>query len=129
MASLEIASEATRAGLYTALGVALFKLAETVLRRSGHKHRETLEEIDASLHVGAVMREEQRKRIEQLETRLEKVEAELDRAYQRIETLESALASEQNARKDAEAEVRILKRAQRTPVPPSRPPEPPEKET
>ena len=122
MASLDMASEATRAGLYTALGVALFKLMETALRRAGHKHQETLEEIDATIHAGAAMREELRKDNDYLRGRLEKVEAELDRVYQAKETLERALAAEKSVRQDAEAEVRILKRAQRTPIPPSRPP-------
>ena len=123
MASLDITSEVGKAGGYAVIGGLLLKMVESLLRRAGHHHKETLDEIDASLHVGAVMREEQRKRIEQLESRLEKVEAELNRAYQRIDVLEKALAIERDARQDAEAEARILKRAQRTPIPPSKPSE------
>jgi septal ring factor EnvC (AmiA/AmiB activator) len=120
---LDVHGEAGRAGFYALVGGVLLKLAELVLRRSGRKHHETLAEIDASLHVGAAIREELEKRCNFLEKKVKKLEWDLEESENQLDELQKALNASESARQDAEAETRLLKRAQRTPVPPSRPPE------
>lgn len=123
MLGLDVPGEAGRAGFYALAGGVLLKLAELLLRRSGRKHHETLAEIDASLHVGAAIREELEKRCAYLEKRVKKLEWDLDEKETQLDEYQKLLDASESARKDAEAEVRLLKRGLRTPIPPSKPPD------
>ncbi len=127
MISVDIPAEASRAGVYAVIGGALLKLAELLLRRSGHQHKEALAEIDASLHIGATIREELEKRCAYLEKKLKKAEWDLDEVTEERDHLQNQLAASEASRLDSEAEVRLLRRAQRTPIPPSKPVVPEEK--
>lgn len=124
MVGLELLQgEAGRAGIYALVGGILLKLAEMALRRSAKKHHEALAEIDASLSSGAKIREELERHAEYLQKRLEKAERDLELSDKNLEQVRRLLIISESARQDAEAEVRLLKRAHRTPVPPSIPKE------
>ena len=119
MADLDVAHEAGRAGGYAILGGILLKITESILRRAGRRHKDALEEIDATINTGAALREELRRENDSLRKRLETAEAELVQINKNLVTVEHLLSIEETARQDAEAEIRLLKRAQRTPIPPS----------
>jgi hypothetical protein len=113
----DIAGEAGRAGLYAIAGGLVLKLAESLLRHADRRHRDTLDDVTATVKAGAEIREELRKSLENARE-LEKVSAgHLRDAAVKIAHLEQRLVVSERDRQDAEAELRLWKKGVRSPHP------------
>lgn len=111
LATPDMMTEAGRAGAYAVIGGLLLKAAQAFLRRAEGRRRDALAEMDASLHAGASIRQELRKENEQLRERIGLTEKKVQRLEEEVAQLQDRLENEEQLRKDAEAELRLMRKS------------------
>lgn len=103
--------EALSALGYTGAGALVVKLLDMVIRWRSSEHVGTLAEMEAARKIGTELRDELRKQLEELRSENVILETKLEACEKERMELKVLVEKYDNARKDAEAELRLLRKA------------------
>lgn len=113
-------SEGFVAAGYTAAGVLVAKLVDVAIRWRASTHITPDTELKAALEAGAKLREDYRKRAEELSTEAERLRVEREEMFQRIEAQDGEIRALQlrvevaeRTEEELRAEIIILRKALR----------------
>lgn len=96
---------------YTGAGALTVKLLDLVIKWRLGARAESVSEMEAARKIGAELRDELRKQLEELRAENVALETKLDSCeHERLE-LKALVEKLDNAKKDAEAELRLFKKA------------------
>jgi hypothetical protein len=97
---------------YTGGGALAIKALDLLIKWRTGQHTSTLEEFDAARKLGVELRDELRKQLEELRSENVILDTKLEASEKERLELKALLEKCDNARKDAEAELRLMRKAQ-----------------